>query len=131
MGEDVPGVRDEFRRSARSTHLKMRKFKLQVQTSVDGYMGGPNGEMAWVTVPWTDDASAYSDALHKPVDLIVLGRKLAEDLLDELHLFVNPVGIGAGLPLFPNLDANKQLRQVNVQAFECGITAFHLEPKRS
>ena len=28
----------------------MRKFKLQVHTTVDGYMGGPNGEMDWVTL---------------------------------------------------------------------------------
>jgi dihydrofolate reductase len=59
----------------------MRKFKLQVQTTVDGYMGGPNGEMDWMTVPWTDDMSAYSQALHDPVDCIVLGRKLAEGFI--------------------------------------------------
>ncbi|MEV0400205.1 hypothetical protein [Actinoallomurus sp. NPDC050550] len=27
----------------------MRTFKLQVQTTVDGYMAGPNGEMDWLT----------------------------------------------------------------------------------
>jgi dihydrofolate reductase len=56
----------------------MRMFKLQVQVSVDGYMGGPNGEMDWMTVPWSDDMSAYSSALHESVDCIVLGRNLAE-----------------------------------------------------
>jgi hypothetical protein len=30
----------------------MRKFRLQVQTTVDGYMAGPNGEMDWMTFPW-------------------------------------------------------------------------------
>lgn len=59
----------------------MRKFKLQVQTTVDGYMAGPNGEMDWMTVPWTDDLNAYSTALHEPVDCIVLGRKLAEGFI--------------------------------------------------
>ena len=59
----------------------MRKLKLQVQTTVDGYMGGPNGEMDWTTVPWTDDISAYTDALTQPVDRIVLGRKLAEGFI--------------------------------------------------
>jgi hypothetical protein len=40
----------------------VRKFKLQVQTSVDGYMAGPNGEMDWMTFPWTDDnLQAHSD----------------------------------------------------------------------
>ena len=37
----------------------MRTFKLQVQTTVDGYMAGPNGEMDWMTFPWTDDIGAY------------------------------------------------------------------------
>ena len=59
----------------------MRKFKLQVQTTVDGYMGGPNGEMDWVTWSWTDDMNAYVDALTESVDCIVLGRKLAEGFI--------------------------------------------------
>ena len=59
----------------------MRKLKLQVQTSIDGYMAGPNGEMDWVTVPWSDDMTAYSAAVHEGVDRIVLGRKLAEGFI--------------------------------------------------
>ena len=189
----------------------MRTFKLQVQTTVDGYMAGPNGEMDWMKFPWSDDVGAYIAAMTKSVDTIVLGRRLAEGfipawasgpegeaqesidwmnntpkvvisnsltespwpdsnaviangdlattigdlkarpggdliaygggtlvssllaegLLDELHLFVNPAAIGAGMPVFPNLDANQQLRVVAVQPFECGITALHLEPQRA
>ncbi|WP_433246975.1 dihydrofolate reductase family protein [Streptosporangium sp. CA-135522] len=59
----------------------MRKFKLQVQVSVDGYMAGPNGEMDWMTFPWTDDINAYIAALTESVDCIVLGRKLAEGFI--------------------------------------------------
>lgn len=59
----------------------MRKVKLQVQTTVDGYMGGPNGEMDWTTFPWSNDLSAYSSALHAPADCILLGRKLAEGFI--------------------------------------------------
>jgi dihydrofolate reductase len=186
----------------------MRTFKLQVQTTVDGYMGGPNGEMDWTTFPWTDDIKAYIDALTEPVDTIVLGRKLAEGfipawaagppgedqasidwmnntpkvvisnslgespwdnatvaggdlaetvnrlkaqpggdmiayggstlvsdliangLLDELHLFVNPTAIGAGLPVFPDRGTYHRLRLVGARPFECGITALHFEPRR-
>jgi dihydrofolate reductase len=56
-------------------------FKLKVQTTVDGYMAGPNGEMDWMTFPWTDDINAYVTALTEPVDCIVLGRKLAEGFI--------------------------------------------------
>jgi dihydrofolate reductase len=59
----------------------MRKFKLQVQTTVDGFMGGPNGELDWVSHQWSDDLTAYSQALHDPADCIVLGRKLAEGFI--------------------------------------------------
>jgi dihydrofolate reductase len=187
----------------------VRKFLLQVQTTVDGYMGGPNGEMDWTTFPWTDDINAYIDGLTQRVDCIVLGRKLAEGfipawaagppgedqasidwmndtpkvvisnsltespwdnavvaggdltetvtklkaqpggdmiayggstlvtdliargLLDELHLFVNPTAIGAGLPVFATLDAYQRLRLVTAQPFDCGIAALRYEPERS
>lgn len=59
----------------------MRRFKLQVQTTVDGYMGSASGEMDWMTSPWSDDMTAYAQALHDPVDCIVLGRKLAEGFI--------------------------------------------------
>jgi dihydrofolate reductase len=190
----------------------MRRFKLHVQTTADGYMGGPSGEIDWATPSWSDDMNAYSTAVHEAVDLIVLGRKLAEGfipaweerredpqgeteetiefmnttprvvisntltespwqnaiiaggdlaetvndlkarpggemiayggstlvqsliaegLLDELHLYVNPVAIGAGLPVFPKLEAQQDLRLVTAQPFDCGITALQFEPRRS
>jgi dihydrofolate reductase len=59
----------------------MRRFKLQVQTTVDGYMAGPNGEMDWMTFPWTDDIKDYITSLMEPVDCIVLGRRLAEGFI--------------------------------------------------
>src|SRR5687768_2428705 len=57
----------------------MRTLKLQMQTSVDGFVAGPNGEMAWMTWDW--DKGRLKDrvtALHQRVDSIVLGRKLDE-----------------------------------------------------
>ncbi|HZG02137.1 MAG TPA: dihydrofolate reductase family protein [Streptomyces sp.] len=59
----------------------MRRFKLQVQVTADGYMAGPNGEMDWLTFPWTDDINTYIDAVTESVDCIVLGRKLAEGFI--------------------------------------------------
>lgn len=59
----------------------MRKLKLQVQMTVDGYMGGPAGEMDWVSPSWTPDIAQYVTDLIEPVDTIVLGRKLAEGFI--------------------------------------------------
>lgn len=188
----------------------MRTLKLQVQITVDGYLAGPEGEMDWMTLPWSDDMNAYSDAVHRSVDCIVLGRKLAEGfiptwqarredpqgetqesiewmnntpkvvisntltespwenatvaggdltevigklkaqpggdiiaygggtlarnliaegLIDELHLYVNPVAIGSGMPVFPSTDAYQRLRLVAAQPFECGVVALHYAPR--
>ncbi|MFN7118880.1 MAG: dihydrofolate reductase family protein [Saprospiraceae bacterium] len=59
----------------------MRKLKLQVQLTVDGYMAGPNGEMDWLVFNWDDGLKNYVTALTEPVDCIVLGRKLAEGFI--------------------------------------------------
>ncbi|MCK2221824.1 dihydrofolate reductase family protein [Actinomadura sp. ATCC 31491] len=66
-------------------------------------------------------------------DLVVYGggtlvASLAEaNLIDEYHLFVNPVALGGGMPVFPG---RRELRLVAADAFDCGITALHYEPRR-
>lgn len=59
----------------------MRKLKLQVQVTVDGYMAGPNGEMNFVARAWDDALKQLVTDLTEPVDCIVLGRKLAEGFI--------------------------------------------------
>ncbi|PJJ53259.1 dihydrofolate reductase family protein [Hymenobacter chitinivorans] len=189
----------------------MRKLKLQVQMTVDGFIGGPNGEMDWMTFNWDEALQRYVQELTEPVDCIVLGRKLAEGfiphwaavaadpaapdqaaglkftdtpkivfsrtlsespwpntelatadltteisqlkqraghdimayggatfvsgllqagLVDELHLFINPVAIGRGLPIFQSLNAVQPLTLVQSTAFACGIVVQHYEPRR-
>ena len=60
----------------------MRKLKLQVQMSVDGYVGGPNGELDWMTWDWDDKLKDYVNDLHEPVDTILLGRKMADGFIN-------------------------------------------------
>jgi dihydrofolate reductase len=59
----------------------MRKLKLQVQMTIDGYIAGQNGEMDWLMFQWDDELKHYVDALTEPVDCIVLGRKLAQGFI--------------------------------------------------
>lgn len=59
----------------------MRKLKLQVQVSIDGFMAGPNGEMDWMVWDWSDDIKEYVGNLTEPVETILLGRKLAEGFI--------------------------------------------------
>ena len=46
----------------------MRKLKLQVQMTVDGYIAGPNGEMDWMAWNWDDALKNYVTAITAPVD---------------------------------------------------------------
>lgn len=59
----------------------MRKLKLQVQMSVDGFISGENGEMDWVAFNWTDDIKKYVDEITQPVDTILLGKNLASGFI--------------------------------------------------
>jgi dihydrofolate reductase len=180
----------------------MKKLKLQVQVSVDGFIAGPSGEMDWVTFDWDDELKGYVGALTATVDTIVLGRRLAEGfiphwaavaadpehleaasgrqftdlrkvvftqtleasawpnttlakgdlteeitrlkgeaggdliayggavfvasliargLIDEFHLFVNPVALGSGMPIFSALNGPQGLALETARAFPCGV----------
>ena len=59
----------------------MRKLKLQVQITIDGFISGPNGEMDWLTFDWSPDLNEYVTQLTDPVDTILLGRNLAEGFI--------------------------------------------------
>ena len=59
----------------------MRKLKLQVQMTIDGFISGTNGEMEWMKFPWTTDILDYVREITEPVDTIILGRKLAEGFI--------------------------------------------------
>ncbi|WP_026897028.1 dihydrofolate reductase family protein [Daejeonella oryzae] len=190
----------------------MRKLKLQVQMTVDGYIAGPNGEMDWMIWDWDEELKQYVADLTEPVDCIVLGRKLAEGfiphwaavasnpedaeftagqkftntpkvvftktmdksewentvlakgdlveeinklkqqdgkdiiayggsafvsslikhrLIDEFHLFINPVAIAEGMTIFTDLDSKENLTLVKSTSFDCGIVVLTYEPVRS
>ena len=189
----------------------MRKLKLQIQITLDGFMAGPNGEMDFMTWNWDKDLKAYVNDLTEPVDTILLGRKLAEGfipywttvaseasnpeqksgkkftdtpkvaftktleqspwenttlakgelkqeienlknkaggdmiayggsafvsslleqgLVDDIHLFVNPVVIGEGLPVFKKSAQRQHLQLVSAKPFECGVVVLHYSSKK-
>ncbi len=183
----------------------MRKLKLQVQMTIDGFIAGPNGEMDFLERNWDNDLKQYVGEITEPVDCIVLGRKLAQGfipywashpdeegadkfnhtnkvvftktlsksewertvlakgnlvdeitrlkkqagqdiiayggatfvsalvkhgLIDEFHLFVNPIAIGNGMSIFKELDHTQNLKLVKCTPFDCGIVVLQYKPKR-
>ncbi|WP_026933289.1 dihydrofolate reductase family protein [Christiangramia echinicola] len=59
----------------------MRKLKLQIQLSIDGFISGPNGEMDWMIWNWDDQLKDFVAKLTESTDTIILGRKLAEGFI--------------------------------------------------
>ena len=59
----------------------MRKLKLQVQQTLDGFLCGLQGEMDWLMLPWDDQLQEYVAKITDSVDCILLGRELAEKFI--------------------------------------------------
>ena len=59
----------------------MRKLKLQMQLSSDGFVCGLKGEMDWMQWDWDDKLKQYVTDLTDSIDTILLGRKLAEGFI--------------------------------------------------
>ncbi|HLF33566.1 MAG TPA: dihydrofolate reductase family protein [Cyclobacteriaceae bacterium] len=56
----------------------MRTLKLQMQVSVDGYVGGLNGELDWMLWDWSEDLKKFVGDLTDPIDCILMGRKMTD-----------------------------------------------------
>jgi dihydrofolate reductase len=59
----------------------MKKLKLQMQMTVDGFVAGPNGELDWMEFNWSDDIKGYVDDLTDSVDTIIMGRKMTDGFI--------------------------------------------------
>ena len=66
-------------------------------------------------------------------DIIVYGGSsfvsnlIKAELIDEFHLFVNPVAIGKGVPIFDKLDNFRQLKLKKSIVYDCGIVMLNYE----
>ena len=65
----------------------VRKLKLQVQLSVDGYIAGPNGELDWIAdlttlVNWNaTEVLDLINSLADSSDTILMGRKMTDGFI--------------------------------------------------
>ena len=191
----------------------MRKLKLQMQITVDGFVAGPNGELDWMNpnMEMEDDKLLqYITFLIDSSDTILMGRKMTDefvnywtnvvknpksrdyafakkmvdtpkvvftrtldespwpntvlakgdiveevnelknrpgkdllvyggagfvsslikhDLIDEYHLFVNPVAIGDGMTIFSEPGRYLKLKQTDATPYESGITVHKYLPE--
>lgn len=61
----------------------MKRLKLQVQISIDGFVSGPNGELDWMTWNWDDKLKNFVTGLNEPVDTILLGKNMADGFIEH------------------------------------------------
>ncbi len=92
------------------------------------------------------NTTIISDALSENInrlkaqpgkDIIIFGspgaaHSLMEyDLIDDFWLFVNPVLLGKGIPLFSNVEDKRKLRLLSSHVFSSGVIVLHYERVRS
>lgn len=188
----------------------MRKVKLQIQMTLDGFVSGPNGELDWMVWKWDDVLKNYAQQLTSSSDSFMVGRhtgegmavywptvasnpesenddivfaqwmnrvpktvfsktltsigwnnaKVASDiveevsllkqqpgkdillyggagivssfikqgLIDEYHLFVNPVAIGFGKTIFTDMKDMLNLRLIKATTSSVGIVVLFYQP---
>ena len=187
----------------------MRKLIVSLHTSLDGYVGGPNGEMDWIKIDdeifdfvanFTEqaDTALYGRITYEMMDnywpgaagkpnatkhdivhsawynnsqKIVVSRTIREtknkttfladnlvselkqlkdqpgknillfgspsvvhylekhQLVDEYWLFVNPIILGRGIPLFVENEKRTELQLSGNKLFNCGVIALHYVTK--
>lgn len=64
----------------------MRKLKLQIQITVDGFVAGSEGQLDWMQLDWMTPTSderlhAFINHLTDTSDTILLGRKMTEGFI--------------------------------------------------
>ena len=52
---------------------------------------------------------------------------LSLGLIDEFWLFVNPILLGEGIPLFNGVNETTKLNLIESKTFSCGVIALHYE----
>lgn len=56
---------------------------------------------------------------------------LREGLVDEFWIFLNPILIGQGIPLFKDVPEITKLNLIETKTFACGVIALHYRKERN
>jgi len=79
----------------------MRKLKLQVQMTIDGFVAGPNGELDWIWISGKRDEPMFQKVIElaDSCDTILLGRKMTPGFIDHWENVVDNQPDSPELPL--------------------------------
>lgn len=61
----------------------MRKLKLQMDITIDGFVAGPSGELDWMTFDWEDKKLVqYLNSVIDSSDTLLMGRKMTDEFVN-------------------------------------------------
>lgn len=103
----------------------MRKLKLQMQMTIDGFVAGPNGEQDWVWLSPPDEIGFQKIVeLAETSDTLLLGRKMTRQFIDHWE------NVADNLPDNPTNTLAKlivDMRKIAFSKTETGIAGRNLE----
>ena len=67
----------------------MRKLKLQMQMSIDGFVAGPEGQLDWMTFDMDEKLLQLINELTDSSDTILMARKMTEGFVSYWENIVN------------------------------------------
>jgi dihydrofolate reductase len=103
----------------------MRKLKLQIQMSLDGFVAGPNGEQDWIWIGNRDEKILHDIiSLADTCDTILLGRKMTRMFVDYWEKAVDDTAGGVENPLARRIVG---MRKIVFSKTESSIKGRNLE----
>jgi dihydrofolate reductase len=67
----------------------MRKLKLQMQMTIDGFVAGPEGQLDWMTFDMDEKLQHFINELTDSSDTILMGRKMTGGFITYWENVVN------------------------------------------
>ena len=104
----------------------MRKLKLQVQMTIDGFVAGPDGQLDWMWIPGERDESIFRDIIElaDSCDTILLGRKMTGGFIEHWENVVDNLPDSPEQPLAQRM---VNMRKIAFSRTETAINGRNLE----
>jgi dihydrofolate reductase len=93
----------------------MRKLKLQMQITIDGFVAGPEGQLDWMTRAMDEKLLAFINHLTDTSDTILLGRKMTEGFIEyweQASTQPNSPSFGQKMVSIPKVVFSKTINKV-------------------
>jgi dihydrofolate reductase len=93
----------------------MRKLKLQMQITIDGFVAGTEGQLDWMTRAMDEKLLAFINHLTDTSDTILLGRKMTEGFIEYWEQAItqpNSPSFGQKMVSIPKVVFSKTINKV-------------------